>query len=153
MTVHWIPQIQPKRSFRAFSCFTSSSPFLTCGLLALFRAKTSSLPNDSVRPLFKQIVFFFWYTECIFKMYLFSLYMPQLDASSRFRLLGEILAHIFCKSTAIICQYAWSCSAKKLNFCGIRAMFFSTVLRDHAGWSLTGNRKKGISQISDLKTA
>ena len=141
MTVYWIPKIQPKRSFQAFSCFTSSSPFLTCGLLALFRAKTSSLPNDSVRPLFKQIVFFFWYTECIFKMYLFSLYTPQLDASSRFRLLGEILAHIFCKSTAIICQYAML-SLKNWKLLWHSSNGFLTVLRDHAGWSLTGNKKE-----------
>ena len=62
MTVQWISQIQPKRPFGHFL-----SPFLTWGRLALFRAKTLSLHNDSVRPLFKQIYTFSGILTAYFK--------------------------------------------------------------------------------------
>ena len=49
--------------------------------------------------------------------------------------------HIFCKSTAIICQLTWL-HFSKINFCDIRAMVFVTIICDHVWWSLTGNRKQ-----------
>ena len=59
------PQILTKRKV----------PFHTCGCLALFRTKTSSfIPNNSARPLFKQIGIFPAIRTAYFKCKYFSLY-------------------------------------------------------------------------------
>ena len=59
----------PKRSLRGFL-------FYVILIILYLRARTietSSLPNDSMRPLFKQIEFFFWHTDCIFQLSVLSL--------------------------------------------------------------------------------
>ena len=61
-------------------------------------------------------------------------------------------SHLFCKSTltAVICQHAWSVPSKTellwhLNYC------FLTITRDHARWSLTGNKTKEYTKFLVLK--
>ena len=49
--------------------------------------------------------------------------------------------HLFCKSAAIICQQTWSALFKNWLL-WYSSNGFLTVIRDHAGWSLTGNRKQ-----------
>ena len=51
---------------RRTRCAVLFPPPSCCLNSLLFRAKTSSLLNDSVLPLFKQIEIFFWYTNFIF---------------------------------------------------------------------------------------
>ena len=52
----------------------------------------------------------------------------------------SLYRHLFCKSTVINRQHTGSAQLK-LNFCDMSKDFL-TITRDHAGWSLTGNRTK-----------
>ena len=60
---------------------------LTTSYLRAQTIETSSLPNDSMRTLFKQIkIFFFWHTDCIFQ--LLALFLIYVRATSLECLLG-----------------------------------------------------------------
>ena len=55
--------------------------------------------------------------------------------------------YLFCKSTAVICQLIWSALFRN-ELLLHSSNGFVTIIRDHARWSLTGNRKqKNMSNV------
>ena len=63
-TVQYMSQNLPKRSLRDFLFYV----ILTISYLRVRTTETSSLPTDSLRPLFKKNRDFFRHTDCIFQL-------------------------------------------------------------------------------------
>ena len=65
-----------------------------------------------------------------------------------------ITAIYFCKSTAFICQHAWSTLFlnKKLNFCHIQALIFLQSYVITLGGRLLETGNKRIGRISGVKS-